>query len=75
VSGLVLAREYSLGRTSVNVVQDSADHGAALIFCARELRRLKILEDFSLPEYSMNSVWITSREDVRKKCCPVSSIS
>lgn len=70
-----MAREYSLGRTSVNVVQDSADHGAALIFCARELRRLKILEDFSPPEYSMNSVWITSREDVRRSAAPVSRMS
>jgi hypothetical protein len=49
------------------VVQDSADNGAALVFCAKELRRLKLLEDFSPPEYSISPIWLTSREDVRRK--------
>jgi hypothetical protein len=48
------------------VVQDSADEGAALVFCGKELRRLKLLEDFDPPEYSMSTIWLTSREDVRR---------
>lgn len=60
-----MACEYSLGRTSVTVIQDTADHAAALVFCAKELRRLKILDNFSPLEYSISAVWLTSREDVR----------
>jgi hypothetical protein len=48
------------------VVQDSVDEGAALVFCGKELKRLKLLEDFDPPEYSISPIWLTSREDVRR---------
>jgi hypothetical protein len=73
--GLVLIREYRLGRTSVSVARDSADEGAALVFCGKELRRLKLLEDFDSPEYSISPIWLTSREDVRRSAVSIAGMS
>ena len=69
---LALTCEHRLGRTSVNVVQDTTDEGAALVFCANEVRRLKVLADFSPLEFSISPVWLTSRENVRRSILPVS---
>ena len=66
--GLTLTHEFPLGRTSVNVNQDSGDERAALVFCAKEIRRVKLLDDFSPPEYAISPIWITSRQNV-SKCC------
>jgi hypothetical protein len=68
---LSLTHEHRLGRTSVNVVQDITDESAALVFCAKEVRRLKVLADFSPLEFSTSPVWLTSRENVRGFTLPV----
>ena len=75
LSGLNLSHEYRLGRTSVNMVQDPADEYAALVFCGKELRRLRLLEDFNPPEFSMSSIWLTSRENVGRNAVAIASLS
>ena len=67
---MTLAREYSVGRTSVNVVRDSADSTAALVFCGKELRRVKLLSDSNSLEHSSSPIWLTSREEVRASNVP-----
>jgi hypothetical protein len=55
----------------VNVGQDTTDESAALVFCAKEVRRSKVLADFSPLEFSIRPVWLTSRENVRRLALPV----
>ena len=50
------------------MIQDAADNGAALVFCAKELRRLKILDDLSPLDISISPIYLTSRENVRNYC-------
>lgn len=59
-----------MGRISVNVVPDSADSTAALVFCGKELRRIKLLASLETLEHQILEpvsapILLTSREDVR----------